>query len=671
MKMNQAARRLNSIELYWLAVAMSLVILPHAVRLPGWIPVMYFLLLLWRLIGPVLNWPLPNREQKLLHWCQNILALFCLLGIYASYHSIVGRDPGVALLVLLSGFKLLESELERDFYILVCLGYIMVTTNFLYTQSIPVALFMALVTLILTASFITVNDHNKKFSIKNKLKLAGLILLYAIPLMLVLFVFFPRISGPLWRMPQDANTGKTGISDTMSPGSISQLLQSDELAFRVQFTDTPPPASQMYWRGPVLWFTDGRQWRRNLSLLKTKQKINFQKEGKTTAYNITIEPTDQHWLYGLEMAIKSTRGDITGDMQIIIKDKINHRVRYEMESMPVYKLFEKVPENLENALQLEPGMHPKTLALAQQWRQQNLDNRQIIDSALTLFSDEEFYYTLQPPLLRGDAVDDFLFQSKRGFCEHYASSFVVLMRAAGIPARVITGYQGASYNPVGDYYNVYQRDAHAWAEVYLEEKGWLRVDPTAAVSPERILEGIENALPEIAPNLIFNTDSSLAYALLQNLRDSWDAINYQWNLWVLGYSPKRQMDFLNKLGLAKFGYDWQTLTVGLFVILSTMMVLFGLLLLRPNGKSNDPARNLYDAFCKKMARIGVERHAYEGPMDFYQRVGSEKTILKKAVLEITECYVAVRYASDQEQLTRLKQLIHSFKPGSLLTKKPS
>ncbi len=655
-------RVLNLNLLIWLAVSLTLVVLPHTLRIPGWISVMYVALLTWRFTSLLLRWPLANRNKNLFRVGISLLALGTLFGIYISYNSIIGRDPGVALLVVLAGFKILEAQTERDAYVLICLGYILIITNFFYSESIPIALFMTLATLVLTSCFVTLNDQNNSLSKRKIFKLAGSILILSIPIMLVLFVFFPRISGPLWRMPQDAYSAKTGISDHMSPGSISQLLRSDALAFRVEFDGASPTAEKLYWRGPVLWHSDGYTWTRNNTMLEPAKSSAIKPNADLIKYHITLEASNKNWLFGLEMIRSSSLGSISHDAQLI-SQKIRQRIRYSASSSFTHKLFETDPEVLNKALQLEPGFHPRARALAESWKQKNMERQQIIDTVLAMFSEQAFYYTLQPPLLNVDPVDQFLFDSKQGFCEHYASAFVVLMRAAGIPARIVTGYQGASYNPLGNYFNVYQRDAHAWAEVYLDKQGWTRVDPTAAVSPARILQGIENALPELISRPIFLDENSLPYTLMQNLRNSWDTVNYRWNLWVIGYGPKRQTEFMKRLGIDQF--EWRgliTMLVTGFIGIGIFLLIAALILFRHSFKISEPVVKLYNKFCKKMAGVGYPRFAHEGPADFCQRICINNPSLKPTVTEVTETYISIRYASDLSQLKQLERLIRAFKP---------
>lgn len=655
-------RPLELTELIWIAVAITIIVLPHSLRIPAWVSVMYAFLLTWRMTGALLGWPLAHRNTNLFRIGISLLAFGCLAGIFLSFHRLVGRDPGVALLVVLAAFKLLEARTERDANVLICVAYILIITNFFYSESIPIAVFMMFATILLTGCFINMNDRKRSLSLSNNIKLASALLALSIPVMVILFMFFPRVAGPLWKMPQDAHSAKTGITDRMSPGSISQLSRSNELAFRVEFEDDIPEAKDMYWRGPVLTITDGRTWTRDQSLIKPFE-FNLEADNQTYRYQITLEATNKPWLYSLDTVVTSEMGIISYDAQLVTK-KVVRRTRYNATSSVDLNIRETDDVFLNKALILPDGYHPRTRALALEWREQGQGDERIIETALRMFSKQEFYYTLQPPLLSNDNVDQFLFDTRQGFCEHYASAFVILMRAAGIPARVVTGYQGATANPISNHYNVYQRDAHAWAEVYLDDRGWVRFDPTSAVAPERVIDDIEEAISDIGSSGLLNLDEgSLTYRMMRNLRNSWDMMNYRWSLWVLGYDDERQLQLLKRLGIDEFG--WQTLfslLTALFLGLCLTLILIGLFLFRNRFQHADQAQRWYTVFCNKLAKLGYQRYAHEGPADFSERIASVNKNIATAIQEITQHYIEVRYASNINELRNLKKLVRDFNP---------
>jgi len=468
-------------------------------------------------------------------------------------------------------------------------------------------------------------------------------------------------------MPDDAHSGLTGIDDEMSPGSISQLIQSNKVAFRVDFKNTQPKPSQLYWRGPVLLHTDGSTWTRGKS--DHHGAVNLETLSDPVAYTITLEAHNQKWLYALEMSgqnpdLETGQSWRTSDFQLLTRKPVRRRVRYDMTSYPKYRITELYDGELQTTLQLPRQKHGKTKALIHEWQNEGLSADQIIDRALRLFNEDDFYYTSRPPLLENDRVDEFLFETKQGFCEHYASAFVVMMRAAGIPARVVLGYQGGEYNPVGDYFVVHQRNAHAWTEVWRQEQGWARIDPTAAVSPLRIIEGIESALPNdiLDVPLVFS-QNSLAKKLWQRLSYRWDAVNNQWNQWVISYGPKRQKEFLGQFGLRDINWSSMIFLITVFVILILIYIAFMLLKFTP--RNIDPAKSIYDKFCHKLSLCGIHRDISEGPADFAKRATLERSDLALQIKHITDIYIAIRYGSNSTQIPTMLALVRAFKPSRI------
>ncbi|MBI2993574.1 MAG: DUF3488 domain-containing transglutaminase family protein [Gammaproteobacteria bacterium] len=647
--------------LAWLVVALTTAAAPHFARTPVWVPVVYLALAAWRLWSPAAP---PGREAART-WPALFLILFlgaCILaGVYASYGTLTGRDAGVSLLILLAALKLIELRHERDFYIAIFIGLFLLLTNFFFIQSILSAVFMGGAAVIFVAALVGLNDERGILGSARKLLLALAMLAQALPLMLVLFVLFPRVAGPLWGMPKDARSGSTGLDDEMAPGAISDLTLSDEVAFRVEFAGAIPPRSELYWRGPVLWSTDGVKWIQDRPRSAEPQ---FSVQGQAVEYTVTLEPTERNWLFSLELPSAPPRqGWFTHDMQIRVRSPVQNRVRYTLSSYPDHDLFVSDREELQRALQLPPGKHAHAAGLSASWRGTGLDDAQVIQHALEYFNQEEFYYTLSPPPLLDDTVDQFLFETRRGFCEHFAAAFVVLMRAAGIPARVVTGYQGGAINPVGQYLIVRQRDAHAWAEVWLGEEGWVRIDPTAAVAPSRILEGIESALPESIFNVPLGLQDNLfARTLWERFRFTWDAFNNRWNQWVLGYDRNRQSLFLHRLGLGDIdtpGLVFGLTITGLLILLAVAAWLF-----KSGVRRSDEAKRLYDRFCRRLARCGMARQPSEGPEDFARRAGNRLPQQAEAIRAVTTLYIAARYAGRKEAMPALRQAVGFFRSPS-------
>ena len=635
----------------WLLAALALVAAPHVERLPSWVTTLAVMLMLWRIYLGHRHLPLPRK------WLLLIIVTGATAGIYLSYRTIFGRDAGVALLIVMLALKLMETQSRRDAILLILLGYFIVITNFFYSQTIATALYMLLCVWIITAGMIGLH-YTQPAGYRDQLRTAALLLAQSAPLMLALFLLFPRVQGPLWGLPQDAYSGMTGLSDTMSPGSLSSLSLSDAVAFRVTFTSPLPSPKQLYWRGPVLWDFDGRTWTAPRFFYGEPR---FQTAGVPIEYEVTLEPHNKRWLFALEFPARlPPHSRLTGDFQLISNTPVTSRLRYGMVSYPNtgYGIAESRMV-LRRALQLPPGFNPRTIELAQSLRRQFPDDRALVDEVLSMFRKQKFFYTTVPPLLGTNSVDEFLFDTKSGFCEHYASAFAVLMRAAGIPARIVTGYQGGEINPVGNYMIVRQADAHAWTEVWFPDSGWVRVDPTAAVSPLRVESGIAAAVPRTDPlPLMVRGD----YPLLRQLRLNWDSIANNWNQWVLGYNPERQRHLLSRVGIDDA--TWRTLAVILMATTGLITLALALLMLRKLKTAvHDPAKRAYHRFCARLERKNLPRDPAEGPLDYAARLSRLRPDLAAAASAITRLYVALRYGTnaDTDALHDLERRVRQFR----------
>lgn len=638
----------------WIAGSLALVLLPHAHRMPFWVTLGFVLLAFWRIEHVVRGTPLPGR------WMRVALSLAIVLGVYASYGTLFGRNAGIAALSILAGMKLLEMDTLRDAYAAVFLGLFLVITNFLYSQTIPTGIYMVLVVIVLTAALTAINSSSSGLRVKQRLLHSGTLLVQALPLMLVLFVLFPRIPGPLWGLPKDAHSATSGLSDSMSPGTISQLGLSSAVAFRVEFDGPPPPPSKLYWRGPVFTHTDGRNWS-GTEMFLNRRLPEIHPRGEPVRYTLTLEPHQQHWIFALDVPGTLQRNmRVSDDYQLVSTTRVQERRRYRLGSYIDARITHITPEQRRAGLRLPPGAHPKARALATEWRQEAGSDESFMERALLHFRTEPFFYTLRPPLLLGDPVDEFLFQSRRGFCEHYASAFTILMRAGGVPARVVTGYQGGEVNPLGDYLIVRQRDAHAWVEVWMGPRGWVRIDPTAAVSPSRIELGMNAILPApIGPAAFgLETNESIA-SLFRGFRHGWDSINNTWNQWVLGYGPARQKEFLAGVGLD--ATNWKTLGASLLACIIVIMLAVALWLIRRRPAA-DPLVRAYARFCKKVARLGIKRRPAEGPSAYAERVCGLHPGLSGSVRRITDLYVDIRYAEAGGDVRDLRKAVATFRP---------
>ncbi len=637
-----------------LLTACSMVLLPYISYLPGWISGFCATLLGWR---AWLTW----RQQSLPpRWLLLLLSTAGLSGIYLDYGTFIGREAGVAMLVVLLACKLLEMRAKRDLFVVIFLSFFLILALFFYSQSILVALAMLLAIGLMLCVQLSMQFVHALPPLRTRLKLAARIMGLAMPLALVLFVFSPRIEGPFWGQPGSRSGAGSGLSDSMSPGDISSLAMSEALAFRVRFLDGLPSAGELYWRGPVLGDFDGRTWRPLRRASDNRAPLTIEARQSSIHYQVTLEPSQQRNLFALDVphSLPHLRDNpvwLTADLELLTRQPLRQRVQYQASSSLNAAVQAQADiSDFAPWLLLPPGYNPATRDLAAQLRQRTQGNAELVQATLAYFRNEPFHYTLEPPLLGRHTVDEFLFSSRSGFCEHYAGAFVFLMRAAGIPARVITGYQGGESNPVDGRMSVRQSDAHAWAEVWLVGQGWLRVDPTAAVAPERVTTQRRASLPASEQGSFADWSGlgklqhglgSLWHTPLHLLRQGWEAANAGWNRWVLDYSSARQQSLLEFFGLETV--NWRVLTGLLFGIggLVTSLVLLPVLRQR---RRLPPAEALYQRFCQHLTRLGFPKAAHEGPRAYAQRLATDATRLnptqQSAAIRFLTLYETMRYA---------------------------
>ena len=427
---------------------------------------------------------------------------------------------------------------------------------------------------------------------------------------------------------------------------------------RATFSSEVPPANQLYWRGPVMWDFDGTTWSAARNPPAPSHEIQF--SGKPFEYTVTVEPHNRRWLFALDLpAHAPASARLTADFQILNSSPVNNRIRYDMTSYPAWR--DGAPPSrpeIQRALRLPARSNPRSTALAERMRQAAPDERAFIAAVLAMFRNENFYYTTTPPLLGADPVDEFLFATRAGFCEHYASSFAVLMRAGGVPARVVTGYQGGEINNVGSYLTVRQADAHAWTEVWLKDEGWVRVDPTAAVSPSRVEAGVAAAVPqgEVLPLQLRGE-----YAWLRGARMTWDTMAYSWNQIVLEYTQDRQRQLMQHVGIDNA--TWQSLATIMFMLaIAVTLVVAALMLRRLRARRPDPLIAAYARFCAKLARRGLARHPSEGPLAFARRAVAARPDLRERIDSVSALYVRLRYgpAASPDEARQLLEEVKTF-----------
>jgi transglutaminase-like putative cysteine protease len=492
--------------------------------------------------------------------------------------------------------------------------------------------------------------------------------LLAAPLAALLFFVFPRIQGPLWGMPHDAGLGRTGLSNTMAPGNLANLAESEETAFRVRFLDPAPPQSQLYWRGVVLGEFDGRTWTQVAPPANGPQgqsvRASVAGRGRVVRHRVTLEPSGQRWLFALDLPeqlpqLAGNPSSMSAELELRADYPIEERVRYDASSTPSYGLQAGAAlADAERWLALPERYNPRALEAGAVLARQP-DPRKRVNTVLRAFHDDGFSYTQEPPLLGRDSVDDFLYRTKAGFCEHYASAFVFLMRAAGVPARVVTGYQGGELNPVDGFVTVRQSDAHAWAEVWLAGRGWLRVDPTAAVAPERVQRSRARARGRENPFGQLDNFETGRNSFLSQLRFGFAALDNRWNQWVLNYTPERQQRTIESLkaGLA----NWTALAA-----IAGAALLMALARTLGERRRIDPVDALYSALCGQLGRLGLARGADEGPNDYRERIERARVEPrhKTAAAEFLRLYSAYKYGAQTPpaRLTAtLKKLLTKFR----------
>lgn len=636
-------------SLLLLLAVLALVIAPHLLRLPAWESACVVAIVAWRALASMRQWPLPPRLLKL------ALALAAFAAVYASYGRISGQNAGVAMLVLMLALKLTEMRSRRDVIMVVFILYFLLLTHFLFSQEIWTIAYLLFSAVAITTVLIDAHHPSSPIPLPATARMGGMMILQALPIMLLMFVLFPRIPGPLWGLPSDAGAARSGLSDSMTPGDIVSLIQSDEIAFRVRFEGTPPPPEQVYWRGPVFRNFHFRTWSSAPADLRgTPPTIELL--GPRLRYTLTLEPMRSHWLFALDMPDATAippEAHIEPAGTLVLRKPVSQRRLVDGVSSLRYRLAADADyEELVANTSLQRGWNPKTVALGQRWRNELPSPEAVVDRALRMFREDAFNYTLQPPPLDRDSVDDFLFNTRSGFCEHYASSFAVLMRAAGIPTRVVTGYQGMERNDLGDYYVVRQSDAHAWTEVWLEGRGWVRIDPTAAVAPERVQRGLRNALgaEEGLPGFLSGYGT-----WRYRLEARWDMVNARWNEWVLGYGPEMQAQLLSRFGLA----DMRNMLLSLTIGVSALLALFGLYSLRRAlpPPETDPAVIQWRRLTRKLGRFGYPQGPSEGPRDYVKRVCNREPSLEPVLQPALQAYLQLRYgmSGSEEQLAVLRR----------------
>ena len=659
-------------SLAWILAAQVAVIAPHVMRLPVWTTAICAFCIFWRVMVYQGRWSYPGVIVKL------TFVVASVAGLGFGYGTFLGVDPWVGLFIVMFSLKLLEMRGRRDAFVVVLLGYFVALTLFLYQTGIPWTLYALVACTMITAGLIGLNQTRSHVDPWYTFRKAAGLLAQSVPLMLILFVLFPRLP-PLWNVPLQRNIGKTGVTDQMRPGDIAQLTQSDELAFRATFLDGDVPLNnRLYWRGIVLSYFNGdtETWTQEQArfygrvMQKGEAPVGWESQleyvGEPVTYAIMLEPTNQNWLFSLDLpeAIENDKVGLVRDYRFYSYDLIRSKQRYEVTSYLDWRGDVELSDFWRYRYTVIPrDVNPRAQALASDLRSASSSNRDYIQRVLNRYREEEFIYTLKPEPLGSDGIDQFLLETRSGFCSHYAGSFVYLMRAVGIPARVVVGYQGGEYNRIGNYVEVRQYDAHAWAEVWLAGEGWVRVDPTSAVAPERIRSGLEEA---VSGEETFLADVGLSWMkfrhnlLITEIRLQLSALSHYWDTFVVGYTPEMQMSFLGEF---VEDIDYKDLGIMMLAAFFGTLGLIGLVLLSRRSfatlSANDQA---FLKFCEIMAKRGLPRQQGEAPYDYANRIAEEQSEVAEAARAVIDRYVALTYVDDTpEEASALEQEVRRFR----------
>ena len=643
------------ISLVWLLIAQVLVIIPHLSHLPLWIIGFWLLCAGWRVQIFRMRARSPNA------WAKALLMLAAGVGVFFSRGSLIGLEAGTVLLIAAFILKLVEMRSRRDALVLIMLGFFSVVTAYLFDDGMLAAIYSLLPVCALLAALIGLQQSLFAEQPLATLRLSAAMLLQALPLMLLLFIFFPRID-PLWTMPLPSGKSTTGLSDSMSPGDIAELSRSDALAFRAGFSGERPSQAKLYWRALTLEQFDGRRWSQARPWELAVAPV-WQKQGEPWRYSIVMQPTSRRWLFGLDVA----RTDLTGarqlsDFSLQAADPLERSLLYEVESWPESVRDPTLSANsLQRNLLIPTDGNPRSQAWAKQLQDQYAQPAALVQALLQHFNREAFFYTLRPPRSGLDSIDDFLFESRSGFCEHYAGAMTYVLRAAGVPARVVTGYQGGEVNPAGNYVTVRQFDAHAWVEYWQPGTGWQTVDPTFQVAPERIEKGLQEAMAEEGSFLEDSPFSPLRYrqlAWLNDLRLGWDNLNYGWQRWVLGYQSRAQLELLkNWFGEVRA----ERLAIVLLGAGGLLLGVLALWLLKPWQNRAGPAQRQYQQFERLLLRQGLRRRVGEGPRDFAARAAQQLPAQAAAIHEFLQRWEAQHYAGQVLESAQIQRALRGVR----------
>jgi transglutaminase-like putative cysteine protease len=639
----------------WVLAALAAAAGPHALYMPAWVTLLLLAVCAWRWTTDLRGWrlaPLPLRV---------VVVLVATVAILGTYRTLNGIEAGTAFLVLMAAAKLLETRTSRDLTVILFISWFLLYAALLREQSLAQLPWLLGSAFLTAVALMRVHASSAQAPARHIVRRVLWLMLQAAPLALLMFLLFPRLPGPFWGIDSHSEA-RTGLDDEMTPGDVSDLSASGEVAFRVRFFGATPPPRQRYWRGPVLHEFDGRSWRRPQAQAFPQTQVTFR--GPATRYQITLQPHARRWVLALDLPSQWPQHTVTQshDLTLLSARPINNVTAFELTSRLDFSAGVALAQSTRRKDLALPddGSNARSVALGRDLAARHAgDPLAIVGELLAMFRRQPFEYTMQPPRLADNAVDEFLFTTRKGFCEHYASAFTVVMRAAGVPARVVTGYQGGEFNPFGGYLIVRQSDAHAWSEVWIEDRGWLRVDPTAAVAPERIEGGLIDAVAGDEPVPGRLRDASPAWLRVEL---GWDAVNDFWNQRIVRFSAQSQFDLLDRLGVDD--PDWRALGLGLAGSLAAFFLLLSTYLAwRYRPPPRDWPGRLHDVVVARLRKRDLVPGPAEGPVAFLERAEGRCPDLARTLADIRKLYVALRYgpAPRADDLQRLKHAVNSLR----------
>jgi protein-glutamine gamma-glutamyltransferase len=645
-------------QLAGIFACLSLAVIPHLASLPVWVPATVAVSGGIRLLLAHRGRPPPPQFLRL------IIAGLAIALLYLHFRTFNGLAAGTALLVLVAGMKLLETVAQRDIYVITLIIYFVCLSALLDGDSFWLLAYLIGVCWLTTATLLRLTSTLPLPDWRRSLRYAGRIMSQSLPLALVFWLFFPRFDAPLWQIPGAGPGAESGLGDTMSPGDINDLALSDEIAFRVRFATPPPPPEERYWRGPVMHDFDGHTWSRSRVSLPALPPA-LKPQGPAYRYTVSMEPSQHNWIFALDWPTQWSlpRGALNRDYTLVQSEPVSRPIDVAATSYTHVEMQDALGDFLRRRdLYLPRNRNPRTVQLAQSLRATHPDDWDYARAVLAMFTQQSFYYTLTPPKLAGDSVDAFLFGTRQGFCEHYASAFAVLMRAGGIPAHVVTGYLGGTLNRFSDYWIVRQSEAHAWTELWIEGRGWVRVDPTAAIAPSRVERGLNEA---VSAEGLLGGRWQRRTPWLADMRLRLDALRQLWRERILLFDQDSQQKMLAWMDIPE--PDGQKLVA---VLAAALVLVLGWLTWQVRREIDPTRKDLliraYERLCAKLAAAGMPRLAHEGPEDYAARVALRRPDLGAAVGALCRHYSNLRYAAGPPHLSvgQFDAAVRAFRPSA-------